>query len=111
MKLSDVRGKRTFEVIADIIEPVATIASNEDAMAMFTASDKPDDMSNWQWFVERAKRSVPVLMRDYSDEFCQIMAAIEGVPKEQYEEEISIPKLLADVMALVTDREFIAFFS
>ena len=111
MKLSDVRGKRTFEVIADIIEPVATIASDEEAMALFDTSNKPDDLTNWQWFVERAKKSVPVLMRTYSDEFCQTMSSIEGVPKEEYEEELSIPKLLSDVMALVTDREFITFFS
>jgi hypothetical protein len=111
MKLSDVKGERTFEVIADIIGPISTIAADEDAMRLFNTGDKPDDMTNWQWFIERARTSVPVLMRNYSDEFCQIMSAIEGTDKDEYKEGLSIPKLLSDVISLVTDSELVTFFS
>ena len=35
MKLSDVKGERTIEVIAEIIDPIANIAEDEEASAMF----------------------------------------------------------------------------
>ena len=111
MKLSEVKGDRVFDVIADIIEPVATIAQDEEAMALFDSGDKPEDMSGWQWFVERAKKSVPVLMRKYKDELCTILATVNGVSVEEYVEDLSVPKLFANVIDLVTDSEFISFFS
>ena len=35
MKLSAIHGERVFDVIADIIEPIANIAGDEKASAMF----------------------------------------------------------------------------
>lgn len=111
MKLSDIKGDRVFDVIADIIEPVATIAQDEDAMALFNAADKPEELSGWQWFVERAKKSVPVLMKKYKNELCIILATVNDVDVDEYVEGLSVPKLFSDVLQLVTDSEFISFFS
>lgn len=130
MKLSAIRGERVFDVIADIIEPVSTIAQDKDAMRLFDSSDKPVEMSGWEYFVERAKKSLPVLMKSYKSEICQIMATlngitideyINGVKNDKYEEggsepmykvpPLTIPKLFADVLDLVSDSEFVSFFS
>ena len=131
MKLSAVTGDRVFDVIADIIEPIATIAQDEDAIKLFAPDDKPDGMTAWEYFVERAKKSIPVLMKKYKKEISEIMAALNGVTVEQYidgvpnprhEEDpenepeydvppLTIPKLFADVLDLVTDSEFVSFFS
>lgn len=136
MKLSEIKEERVFDVIADIIEPVATIAQDEDAAKLFDSSDKPEEMSNWQYFVERAKKSIPVIMRKYRTEICCIMASINditadeyvhGVRNPEYDESkageegydvpeytvapLTIPKLFADVLDLVTDGNFISFFS
>lgn len=136
MKLSEVRGERVFVVIADIIEPIATIAQDEDAVKLFDAKDRPEDVTPWEFFVERAKTSIPVLMKRYKDEICEIMAAINGVSARDYIDGVmnpdydeskageegyaepmytipplTIPKLFADVLDLVTDGEFVSFFS
>lgn len=111
MKLSDIKGERVFDVIADIIEPVATIAQDEEAMALFNSADKPEELSGWEWFVERAKKSVPVLMRNYKHELCVILATINDVDVDEYVEGLSVPKLFSNVIDLVTDSEFISFFS
>jgi len=111
MKLSDVKGERVFDVIADIIEPIATIAQDEEAIKLFDAKNRPEDMTPWEFFVERAKTSIPVLMKKYRSEICEIMAAINDTTKEEYVEGITIPKLFADVLDLVTDSEFVSFFS
>lgn len=111
MKLSDIKGDRVFDVIADIIEPVATIAQDEEAMKLFNSADKPEELSGWEWFVERAKKSIPVIMHKYKDELVRILATINDVSEEEYVENLSVPKLLANVVDLVTDSEFISFFS
>lgn len=130
MKLSDIKGERVFDVIADIIEPVATIAQDEEAVKLFDAKTRPEDMTPWEYFIDRAKVAVPVLMRKYKSEICVIMAAINdvdvdeyinGVENPDYEEDndlprytvqpLTVPKLFADVLDLITDSEFISFFS
>ena len=35
MRLSDIQGERVFDVIADIIDPIANIAEDDAASAMF----------------------------------------------------------------------------
>ena len=42
MRLSDVKGERTFEVIADIIEPVYRIAQDEAAVEMLSPKPCPE---------------------------------------------------------------------
>lgn len=131
MKLSAVTGDRVFDVIADIIEPIATIAQDEDAIKLFASGDKPEDMTSWEYFVERAKTSIPVLMKKYKKEISEVLAALNGITVEEYVEGIpnpkhdedpeneplyevpplTIPKLFADVLDLVTDSEFVSFFS
>lgn len=136
MKLSAVKGERVFDVIADIIEPITTIAQDEDAIKLFQAKDRPKDMTPWEYFIQRAKESIPVIMRSYKSEICEIMASINGITSEEYvngvvnpdydetkagEEDydvpkynvapLTIPKLFADVLDLVTDSEFVSFFS
>ena len=42
MRLSDVRGERTLDVIADLIGPIAEIASDEEAAALFRREKVPE---------------------------------------------------------------------
>lgn len=139
MKLSEIQGDRVFDVIADIIDPIATIASDEEAMKLFDSSDKPEDKTPWEYFVQRARTAVPVLMREYKNELCVILASLNGVTKDEYvngvrnpdydpnadpddedfekkESEyliwpLTVPKLFSDVLDLVTDSSFVSFFS
>lgn len=111
MKLSAIKGERVFDVIADIIVPVATIAQDEEAAKLFDASGKPEELTAWEYFVERSKVAMPVLLRKYKGELCEIMAAVNDVTKEEYVEGLTIQRLFSDVLDLITDSEFMSFFS
>ena len=39
MKLSDIKGDRVFDVIADLIDPVASIAQDAQAAALFRPAE------------------------------------------------------------------------
>ena len=54
MKLSDIQGDRVFDVIADIIDPIANIAEDEKASAMFQREKLPEGMTGKQFAMQRA---------------------------------------------------------
>jgi hypothetical protein len=110
VKLSDIKGERTFDVIADIIDPIAAIAEDEDAAALFKPEELPDGLTPWQFFLKRVRRSLPPLMRAHKREIATIMATINGQTVDEYMAEISLGKLLADLTELLGEEEFLSFF-
>lgn len=111
MKLSEIKGDRVFEVIADIMEPLANIAGDDDVMAIFTDKSKAEDETGVQFALRKAKTSVPVLLRDHKDDVVEILAVLNGVDKDEYLENVTIPKLIGEVFEVLTDNELLAFLS
>ena len=111
MRLSDIKGERVFDVIADIIDPIVSIASDEEAAGIFKPEKKPDGMDPYQFFVSRLKGSLPALIRNHKDDFVAILSTINGVSKEEYTETLTLAKLMSDIVELCTDREFKSFFA
>lgn len=111
MKLSDVRGERTLDVIADIIPPIAHIAKDDAASEIFRPEAVPEGMEPSQFFASRVEKSVPVLLKGHRDDVVAILAAIEGTSPEEYASRMNLASLLKDVMELLTDSEFLGFLS
>lgn len=111
MKLSDIKGDRVLDVIADIIDPIANMVQDKDIAAMFKREAVPDGMEARDFFAKRMRKGLPVLLKSHKADIIAIMAAIEGVTPEQYAESLDFPKLFTDVMELVTDDAFLNFLS
>lgn len=111
MKLSDIKGDRVFDVIADIIDPIANMVQDKDVAAMFKREAVPDGMEARDFFTKRMCKGLPVLLKSHKADIIAIMAAIEGVTPEQYAASLDFPKLFTDVMELVTDDAFLNFLS
>lgn len=111
MKLSDIKGDRVFDVIADIIDPIANMVQDKDVAAMFKREAVPDGMEARDFFAKRMCKGLPVLLKGHKADIIAIMAAIEGVTPEQYAESLDFPKLFTDVMELITDNAFLDFLS
>lgn len=111
MKLSDIKGDRVLDVIADIIDPIANIVQDKDVAAMFKREVVPEGMDARDFFAKRMCKGLPILLKDHKADIIAIMAAIEGVTPEQYAVSLDFPKLLTDVMELVTDDAFLDFLS
>nr|DAE40236.1 MAG TPA: hypothetical protein [Caudoviricetes sp.] len=110
MKLSDIKGERAIDVIADLIEPVAHIAEDEKAAKLFRREKLPNGESAKSFLLKRIRTSVPALLRGHKDDLIEIMSAIEGVGKENYAASLTIPKLIADIHELFNDSELLALF-
>lgn len=110
MKLSEIKGERVFDVLADIVEPVVSIAEDKNAAAIFQPQELPKGKTPWEFFLSRIKVSLPSLVRDHKRELAAIMAAVNGVTTDEYMDSVTIPKLMSDLVELVTDQEFTSFF-
>lgn len=111
MKLSDIKGDRVLDVIADIIDPIANIVQDKDVAAMFKREAVPDGMDARDFFAKRMCKGLPVLLKGHKADIIAVMAAIDGVTPEQYAESLDFPKLFTDAMELVTDDAFLDFLS
>lgn len=111
MKLSDVKGDRVLDVIADLIDPIANIAQDKDVAEMFKRKAVPEGMEAREFFAARMRKGVPVLLKGHKQDVIAILAAIEGVTPEEYTDMLDLAKLFTDTMELLTDEAFIGFLS
>lgn len=110
MKLSDIKGDRTLEVIAEIIDPIANIAEDEEASAIFKREKLPEGMSANKFLLKRARKSLPVLLKGHKSDIIAILSAIEGVSAEEYAGTLNLVKLTKDCIDLLTDEVFMQLF-
>lgn len=111
MKLSDIKGDRVLDVIADIIDPIANMVQDKDVAAIFKREAVPDGMEARDFFAKRMCKGLSVLLKSHKTDIIAVMAAIEGVTPEQYAASLDFPKLFTDVMELATDDAFLNFLS
>lgn len=111
MKLSDIKGERVYDVIADLIAPITAIAMDESASAIFSRKAVPEGMEPWDFFLQRLRDNLPALVKAHKDELSLIMATLNDMTVEEYVENLTIPKLIGDLIDLVTDAEFVSFFN
>ena len=110
MRLSDIQGERVFDVIADIIDPIANIAEDEEASAMFKREKLPEGMTAKKFLMNRVRKSLPVLLKGHKADIIAILSAIEGVSAEEYNGSLDLVKLVKDCTDLLTDEVFMELF-
>lgn len=110
MKLSDIKGERTLDVIADIIDPIANIAEDEEASAMFRKEKLPKGMTKKTFLLQRARKAVPALLKGHKGDIIAILSAIEGTTKEEYTASLNLVKLTKDAIELISDEAFMTLF-
>lgn len=111
MKLSQIKGERCFDVIADIIEPIAVMASDEKVVDLFQKKRTPKGMTPQEFFIQRMREGLPALLKDHKGEVITIMAAINGVEREEYVNNLNMAKLFSDVVDMFNDEELLSFLS
>lgn len=110
MKLSDIKGDRTLEVIADVIEPICNIAEDENASALFKREKLPEGMTAKKFLLQRAKKAAPAFLRGHKGDVIAILSSIEGASPEAYTGALNLVKLTKDFIDLMTDEAFTELF-
>ncbi|MBR1445497.1 MAG: hypothetical protein IJ586_00210 [Alloprevotella sp.] len=111
MKLSEIKGDRTLDVIADLVEPIANIAMDDKAAALFKPSKPAKGETPEQAFAKRVKKAVPALLKTHKADVVAILATINGVTPQQYAKDMTLATLIKDVMEVLGDEELLAFLA
>lgn len=111
MKLSDVKGERTFDVIAGLIEPVSNIAADPNTAELFKKTKKPEELTKNQFLLHRAKKFAPNLLKEHKQDVITILSLIKGIEYDEYLKQVNLVTLLNDLIELLTDEMFETVFT
>ena len=111
MKLSEIRGERVFDVIADITDPLFRIASDDAVMGAFQGAAQASSEDGETDYAKALKGIVPVLLKAHRDDLVAVLSAVNGVTAEEYLDGLTMPKLLTDVYDILTDEELLGFLA
>lgn len=110
MKLSDIKGERVFDVIADIIEPVTNIAQDKE-ITLFKRETPPEGMTSRTFAVQKISKNAPLLLKRHKGDISTILASIKGQTVEEYVDGLNMAALSIDLLELLNDKEFVSFFT
>jgi hypothetical protein len=110
LKLSDVKGERTLDVVAACLGPVYNIGSDPKAAELFRRKALPKGMTPMQALARRVSDCLPSLLQKHKSDLIAILSAIQGVSPEQYVQELNLKNLLYDLTELLTDQDFETVF-
>ncbi len=106
MKLSEIQGEKAIEVIAELIDPITTIALDENIKNLFDIKVKEGETAE-EAAIKKIKAKVPVLLKSHKKEFAQIIGALEGKNPEK----LNILEITKGVMEMICDKALMQLFS
>ena len=110
MKLSDIKGEACLDVLADITGPIIALAQDEEVKALFSGKGCPEGESPYEYASKCVKDGLPKLVKSHKAEVIQVLAALDGKTPEEYADGLTLAKLMADLVELLTDEDFGSFF-
>jgi len=106
MKLSDIKGERAIEVIADLIEPIANIATDKDCAGLFSVKPVKGEDKNVTATKHLVKK-VPLLLRTHKRDVIQIIATLDGKSVD----EMNMFSIARALIGVVQDEALIELFT
>jgi hypothetical protein len=94
-KISDYRDEDALDLLADIMEPAVEILADETVRKTFES--------------ENRMKLASVAIKGHKEAVMQILARLEGVPREEYH--CTIFTLPAVVLEVLNDQELLGFFT
>lgn len=93
MKLSEVRGEKALDMVADLIEPIADIIGDSEISAILKTRKSAKDT---KMVIAQA---VSKAIKNHKASVIAILATLDDVPVSEYECNImSLPKKLLDIL-------------
>ena len=96
MKLSEYKGEEALEVLADIIEPAATICADTELVNILRGGG-------------RRIAAIQRLLREHKRSVIEILAAMDRVPADEYE--VNILTLPIRMLEILNDEELMRLFT
>lgn len=99
MKLSEIKGDRALDVVADLIEPLAKISEDTALRQLLSSAD-----------VNKVK-IVTSLIKNHKPEIIEILSIIEGEDVETFKDKMTLITLPKAILDIVNDKEVMNLFT
>lgn len=106
MKLSEIKGERAIEVIADLIEPIADIASDPKCANLFRGEVKKGETPR-EAGLRNLKSKIPYLLREHKKSIIKVLSILNDLPAES----LNMFSILKGVLDMFNDKELIELFT
>ena len=106
MKLSEIKGERAVEVIADLIEPIANIATDKECADLFSVKPVKDEDKKVTARKHLVKK-VPMLLKSHKRDVIKIIATLDGKSVD----DMNVFSITAALIGLVQDEALIELFT
>lgn len=111
MKLSEVKGERVFDVMADLIEPLCKIATDKQVKALFKQRTCPKGMEPRDFMLKRIQQAGPKIIKAHKDDLIDVLCIIGDLDRAEYVGGMTLMSLWSDVMELLSDEDFVSFLA
>jgi len=99
MRLSDIKGERALDVLADLLEPIQEIMADDEAKKLFKGGS------------EGMIKASRYLLKNHKKEVIEIMAITELKSVEEYTEQMSVISLPIKLLEILNDPELQSLFT
>lgn len=110
MRLSDIKGDRVFDVIADIMEPLANIINDKNVQRILTKDTVPEGEDATQFAMKKFLDCVPKFLKDHKHNIIKVLSSISGMNEVEYTESLNFASLIKDFKELFQDEAFQSLF-
>lgn len=105
MKLSELKGEQAIEVIADLIAPVTSIASDQKNLSIFKKQGSGERSK--EEVAKEMSEKIPTLLKTHKKDVLDILCAFNPDAKP---EEMSVYDIINGVSDLLSDKDFLSLF-
>ena len=100
MKLSEIKGDRAIEVIAEIMEPISNLVSDPETKKALKNNGK-----------EPIVKILPKIIKTHKDDIYKMLAILDGVTVAEYIKDVTMVKLLNDFTDVIMDESIQSLFT
>lgn len=111
LQISEIKGEKSFDILAGLIEPVTNIATDKKAAELFGVRPLPKGMTTEQFVLQRVKEAIPTLMKRHKKDLIAILALLSDMTEKEYKEQMTLDGVMLDLSKLISDPLFNAFFT
>lgn len=105
MKLSEIKGEHAVEVIADLIEPITNIATDEKCKGVFKTVAKHGETPA-QAAIRNIKATIPLLLKTHKTDVATIIALLEDKPVDS----LNIVRIIGGIIEAFNDEALLMLF-
>ena len=106
MKLSEIKGERAIEVIAELIDPIVEIASSGKIQNLFPIVPNEGETPN-EAAMRAIKTNIPELLKFHKKEVAKTIGILENTEPEN----LSLAMIAKGLVDMVSDKSFVELFS